>query len=45
MKPVLHSISYAGLWRGQAALSLEDFLRRAAGLGFAGVEITAKRPA
>ena len=44
MKPVLHSISYAGLWRGQAALSLEDFLRRAAGLGFAGVEITAKRP-
>ncbi|MDR0709603.1 MAG: sugar phosphate isomerase/epimerase, partial [Spirochaetaceae bacterium] len=44
MKTVLHSISYAGLWRGQARLSLEDFINHAADLGFDGVELTCKRP-
>lgn len=44
MKTVLHSVSYAGLWPGQVRLSLEDTLRKAAKLGFSGVEIVAKRP-
>jgi len=44
MKYALHSISYAGLWGGQAYLSLEDFIRKAAALGYDGVELTGKRP-
>lgn len=44
MIPLLHSVSYAGLWPGQAALSLEAFLDKAAELGFAGVMLMAKRP-
>lgn len=40
---LLHSVSYAGLW-GQAALPVADFLRKAAGLGYDGVELMAKRP-
>lgn len=44
MKASLHTVSYAGLWAGQAALGLEDTIRRAAGLGYAGVMIMAKRP-
>jgi len=44
MKYVLHSVSYAGFWRNQASLGLEDFLRKAAELGYDGVEIMAKRP-
>lgn len=44
MKYALHSVSYAGLWKGQAYLSLEDFLKKAASLGYDGVEIMGKRP-
>jgi len=44
MKYALHSVSYAGLWQGQAYLPLEDFIRKAAKLGYEGVEIMAKRP-
>ena len=44
MKYALHSVSYAGLWQGQTYLSLEDFIRKAAKLGYDGVEIMAKRP-
>lgn len=44
MKTALHSISYAGVWPGQATLSLEDFLHRAKDLGFDAVMLTAKRP-
>lgn len=44
MMPILHSVSYAGLWPGQAALDLEAFLDKAAELGFAGVMLMAKRP-
>lgn len=44
MKTVLHSISYAGLWRNQAFLPLKDFIGRAAFLGYDGVEIVCKRP-
>jgi sugar phosphate isomerase/epimerase len=40
---LLHSVSYAGLW-GQAALSLNEFIPKAAELGFDGVMLMAKRP-
>lgn len=40
---LLHSVSYAGLW-GQPALSVEDFIAKAAELGFGGVMLAAKRP-
>ncbi len=42
--PVLHSVSYAGVWPGQARLPLDAFLDKAAELGFAGVMLMAKRP-
>ena len=44
MKTALHSVSYAGVWPGQARLALDDFLARAAGLGFDAVMLMAKRP-
>jgi sugar phosphate isomerase/epimerase len=44
MKTALHSVSYAGVWPGQARLSLEDFLKRARALGFDAVMLMAKRP-
>lgn len=44
MKYILHSVSYAGLWRGQKYLSLEEFIKKAAKLGYDGVELMAKRP-
>jgi sugar phosphate isomerase/epimerase len=44
MKTALHSVSYAGVWPGQARLSLEDFLKRARSLGFDAVMLMAKRP-
>ena len=43
-EPVLHSVSYAGVWPGQARLTLEEFAGKAAELGFGGVELMAKRP-
>ncbi|MGC9319285.1 MAG: sugar phosphate isomerase/epimerase family protein [Armatimonadota bacterium] len=43
MKPVLFSVSYAGLW-GQDSLGLEEFIRHASELGYAGVELMGKRP-
>ncbi|HYM12512.1 MAG TPA: sugar phosphate isomerase/epimerase family protein [Bryobacterales bacterium] len=42
--PVLHSVSYAGVWPGQARLSLDQFLDKAAELGYPGVMLMAKRP-
>lgn len=44
MLPVLHSVSYAGVWPGQAALTPDDFIRKAADLGFPSVMLMAKRP-
>ncbi len=44
VKTCLHSVSYAGFWRGQARLSVEDFLVKAKELGFEGVMLMAKRP-
>ena len=40
---LLHSVSYSGSW-GQAALSVEEFVDKAADLGFQGVMLMAKRP-
>jgi protein FrlC len=44
MRLALHSVSYSGTWGGQTALSLNDFVDKAAALGFEGVELAAKRP-
>lgn len=43
MDLLLHSVSYAGLW-GQAALTVDQFIDKAAELGYAGVMLAAKRP-
>jgi sugar phosphate isomerase/epimerase len=44
VKTCLHSVSYAGVWRGQARLSIDEFLAKAKRLGFDGVMLVAKRP-
>jgi sugar phosphate isomerase/epimerase len=44
VKTCLHSVSYSGAWRGQAVLSLDEFLVKAKELGFDGIMIGAKRP-
>jgi sugar phosphate isomerase/epimerase len=44
VKTCLHSVSYAGVWRGQVKLSVDDFLLKAKKLGFDGVMLMAKRP-
>ena len=43
MPALLHSVSYSGSW-GQAALPLDQFVAKAAELGFEGVMLMAKRP-
>ncbi len=40
---LLHSVSYSGTW-GHESLPLEDFVDRAAALGYDGVMLMAKRP-
>jgi sugar phosphate isomerase/epimerase len=40
----LHSVSYAGVWPGQAQLSWPQFLAKAARFGFGAVMLMAKRP-
>lgn len=40
----LHSVSYAGFWRGQSRLTVDEFLVKAQKLGFDGVMLMAKRP-
>jgi len=40
---LLHSVSYSGSW-GQHALSVEEFVDKAADLGYDGVMLMAKRP-
>lgn len=44
VKTCLHSVSYAGFWRGQARLGVDEFLVKAKELGFDGVMLMAKRP-
>jgi sugar phosphate isomerase/epimerase len=43
-RTALHSVSYAGVWPGQARLTLEQFLTKAKSLGFDAVMLMAKRP-
>ena len=38
---ILHSVSYSGSW-GQHFLTLEEFIDKAAGLGYDGVMLMAK---
>jgi len=44
VKTCLHSVSYTGIWRGQATLTVDEFLIKAKELGFDGVMLGAKRP-
>jgi len=44
LKTCLHSVSYMGVWRGQATLTIDEFLLKAKELGFDGVMLAAKRP-
>lgn len=44
IKTCLHSVSYSGLWRGQALLSVDEFIIKASELGFDGIELATKRP-
>lgn len=44
VKTCLHSIGYSGLWRGQAFLTVDEFLLKAKELGYDGVMLMAKRP-
>ncbi len=44
VKTCLHSIGYSGLWRGQAQLTVDEFLVKAKELGYDGVMLMAKRP-
>jgi sugar phosphate isomerase/epimerase len=44
MKIALHSVSYSGTWGGQKSLTLEEFIGKAANLGYEGVEFAGKRP-
>lgn len=44
IKTCLHSVSYMGIWRGQATLTVDEFLVKAKELGFDGVMLAAKRP-
>ncbi len=44
VKTCLHSVSYMGVWRGQATLTVDEFLLKAKELGFDGVMLAAKRP-
>lgn len=43
LKVVLHSVSYAGVWRGQATLPVEEVLVKARQLGYDGIMLMAKR--
>lgn len=44
VKTCLHSIGYAGVWRGQEKLTVDEFLEKAKALGYEGVMLMAKRP-
>ena len=44
VKTCLHSVSYMGIWRGQAKLTVDEFLVKAKELGYDGVMLAAKRP-
>ena len=43
-KPVLHSVSYAGVWPGHSRLDVDSFLSKAVELGYKSVALVAKQP-
>ena len=45
VKTCLHSVSYAGVWRGQATLSVDEFLVKAKELGVRGCDADGETPA
>src|SRR5690348_3241836 len=44
MKLALHTVSYAGVWEGQAVLPMERVFEKARKFGYQGIELVAKRP-
>ena len=44
IKTCLHSVGYSGAWRGQAVLTVDEFLLKAKDLGFDGIMLGAKHP-
>ena len=44
MKIALHSVSYSGTWGGQQFLTVDQFVDKAAELGYDAIELAAKRP-
>jgi len=44
VKTCLHSIGYAGFWRGQERLTVDEFILKAKELGYEGIMLMAKRP-
>jgi sugar phosphate isomerase/epimerase len=44
VKTCLHSVGYSGAWRGQAVLTVDEFILKAKELGFDGIMLGAKRP-
>jgi sugar phosphate isomerase/epimerase len=44
MKLALHTVSYAGVWEGQAVLPMERVFEKARAFGYQGIELVAKRP-
>lgn len=44
MHPALHTVSYAGIWPGQALLTPEQIIDKAAALGYGAIMLMAKRP-
>ncbi|MBD3185096.1 TIM barrel protein [Candidatus Poribacteria bacterium] len=43
-KLALHTVSYAGVWRGQSSLPVEDILDKAKAAGYEGIMLMSKRP-
>jgi len=44
MKVGLYSITYMGIWYDGPALTFEEFVKRAKGYGYTGIELDGKRP-
>ena len=44
MRTALHTVSYAGVWKGQHRLTVEEIVTRASEFGYDGIMLMAKRP-
>ena len=44
MKTALHTVSYGGVWPGQAVATVEMIIEKAAAFGYGGLMLMAKRP-